>query len=88
MRRETIIDQQAREGAYAKGIIRATRTLSVPATKAFCLSLRFRFRSFLVRMWLPKALLLRIFPVPVFLKRLEAPLLVFSFGDMISPARS
>jgi hypothetical protein len=35
---------------------------------------------FLVRMWLPKALLLMIFPDPVFLKRFAAPRLVFSFG--------
>ena len=43
-----------------------------------------RFLSFEVRMWRKKALLRFTFPVPVFLKRLAAPLCVFSFGISIS----
>ena len=37
-----------------------------------------------VRMWLVKALCLTIFPVPVFLNRLAAPLFVFIFGMVFS----
>jgi hypothetical protein len=44
------------------------------------LMLRFLLVVFFVRMWLPKALLLRIFPDPVFLKRFAAPRFVLSFG--------
>jgi hypothetical protein len=43
------------------------------------LMLRFLLVVFLVRMWVPKALLRRIFPDPVFLKRFAAPRFVFSF---------
>src|ERR1035437_4458338 len=39
-----------------------------------------RFLAFEVRMWRRNALCRFIFPVPVFLKRLAAPLCVFSFG--------
>jgi hypothetical protein len=44
------------------------------------LMLLFLLVVFLVRMWLPKALLLMIFPDPVFLKRFAAPRLVLIFG--------
>src|ERR1700674_915947 len=39
-----------------------------------------RFLAFEVRMWRRNALCRLIFPVPVFLKRLAAPLCVFSLG--------
>ena len=48
-------------------------------------NLRFLFVDFLVRIWLVKALERLIFPEPVFLKRLAAPLLVFIFGMVITP---
>jgi hypothetical protein len=54
-------------------------TLAESTTPDF-LMLRFLLVVFLVRMWLPKALLLMIFPDPVFLKRFAAPRLVFIFG--------
>src|SRR5712692_3982168 len=41
---------------------------------------RLRFFAFEVRMWRRYALLRFTFPVPVFLKRFEAPLCVFSLG--------
>lgn len=43
---------------------------------------RFRFRDFLVKIWLAKALFLRSLPVAVLLKRFNAPLLVFILGMM------
>src|SRR5882762_9402931 len=45
---------------------------------------RFDFVVLPVRMWRLNALARMIFPVPVFLKRLAAPLCVFNFG--ISPS--
>ena len=49
------------------------------------LKFRFVLVLLLVRMWLVKAWFPLIFPVPVFLKRLAAPLLVFIFGmDILS----
>jgi hypothetical protein len=49
------------------------------------LMLLFLLVVFLVRMWLPKALLLMIFPDPVFLKRFAAPRLVLIFGMSFLP---
>ena len=40
----------------------------------------FRFVVLVVKIWLVKALFLRIFPVPVFLNLLAAPRFVFIFG--------
>jgi hypothetical protein len=51
------------------------------------LMLRFLLVVFLVRMWFPKALLLTIFPDPVFLKRLAAPRFVFIFGITFLPIK-
>lgn len=47
-------------------------------------SRRFRFVDFEVRIWRCIELLRFTLPVPVFLKRLAAPLCVFSFGMEIS----
>ena len=50
---------------------------------AMMLALRkflFRLVVLVVKMWLVKALFLRIFPVPVFLNLLAAPRFVFIFG--------
>jgi hypothetical protein len=47
-------------------------------------SRRFRERDFEVRMWRANAWWRLIFPVPVFLNRLAAPLWVFNFGIEIS----
>src|SRR6476646_3003514 len=43
-------------------------------------NLRFRERGFEVRMWRANACRRATLPVPVFLKRLDAPLCVFSLG--------
>ena len=51
------------------------------STRAPFRRLRFRFWLFFVRMWLVKAFRRRIFPLPVFLKRLAAELLVFILGS-------
>jgi hypothetical protein len=51
------------------------------------LMLRFLLVVFLVRMWFPKALLLTIFPDPVFLKRFAAPRFVFIFGMSYLPIK-
>jgi len=47
--------------------------------------LRFRLVVLLVKIWLPKALERMIFPLPVALKRLAAPRLVFILGMISSP---
>jgi hypothetical protein len=47
------------------------------------LSPRFLLVDFLVRIWLLNALLRLIFPDPVNLKRLAAPLFVFIFGIVL-----
>lgn len=41
---------------------------------------RFRFRDFLVMMWLAKAFLLASFPLPVVVNRLDAAFFVLSLG--------
>jgi hypothetical protein len=51
------------------------------------LMLRFLLVVFFVRMWLPKALLLMIFPDPVFLKRFAAPRFVLIFGMSYLPIK-
>jgi hypothetical protein len=43
-------------------------------------NLRFRERGFEVRIWRANACRRATLPVPVFLKRLDAPLCVFSLG--------
>ena len=48
----------------------------------------FRLVVLVVKMWLVKALFLRILPVPVFLNLLAAPRLVFIFGIIYSAETS
>ena len=57
-----------------------TRFMSAELTKVTCVRLRFCLVVFLVRMWLLKACLRLILPVPVSVKRFLAPDLVFIFG--------
>ncbi len=57
-----------------------TRFISAELTKVMCVRLRFCLVVFLVRMWLLKACLRLILPVPVSVKRFLAPDLVFIFG--------
>jgi hypothetical protein len=60
------------------------RVLAASATADFR-RLLFRLVVLLVKIWLPKALERRILPLPVALKRLAAPLLVFILGITSSP---
>ncbi len=60
--------------------MRLTRRTSGDSTGPALRRLRFRLVVFLVRMWFMPAWFRRILPDPVILKRLRAPLLVFSFG--------
>src|SRR6478752_5968984 len=48
-------------------------------------NLRFRERGFEVRIWRANACRRATLPVPVFLKRLDAPLCVFSLGMIYCP---
>jgi hypothetical protein len=60
------------------------RVLAASTTTDFR-KLLFLLVVLLVKMWLPKALERTIFPLPVALKRLAAPLLVFILGMTSSP---
>src|SRR5262252_7039329 len=60
--------------------MRFTLCRSPSLTRVAVPSLRLRLFFFEVRMWRRNALLRFTLPVPVFLKRLAAPLCVFSFG--------
>jgi len=55
------------------------------STTAVFRRLRFLLVVLLVKMWLPKALERMIFPLPVALNRLAAPLLVLILGMTSSP---
>src|SRR5271167_1401390 len=60
--------------------MRATFAWSASETSVLCASLRLVLVSFDVRMWRIFDWPRTILPVPVFLKRLAAPLCVFSLG--------
>src|SRR5271170_639735 len=60
--------------------MRATFAWSASETSVLCASLRLVLVSFDVRMWRIFDWPRMILPVPVFLKRLAAPLCVFSLG--------
>src|SRR5271157_3587713 len=60
--------------------MRATFAWSASETSVLCASLRLVLVSFDVRMWRIFDWPRKILPVPVFLKRLAAPLCVFSLG--------
>ena len=62
------------------GIILFTFGMSASLTKTLLPNLRLRFLAFEVRMWRRNECPRFTLPVAVFLKRLEAPLCVFSFG--------
>ena len=56
------------------------RCASEPAMMLAFRKFLFRLVVFVVKIWLVKALFLRIFPVPVLLNLLAAPRFVFIFG--------
>ncbi len=62
------------------GIILLTFGASASLTRTLLRSFFLRFLAFEVRMWRKNACDRFTFPLPVFLKRLAAPLCVFSFG--------
>src|SRR5580704_14915862 len=66
--------------AHWYGIIRNTLARSPSLTRPDFPSFRFRFLAFEVSIWRSWACPRFTFPVAVFLKRLAAPLWVFSFG--------
>src|SRR5271156_5358149 len=63
--------------------MRATFAWSASETSVLCASLRLVLVSFDVRMWRIFDWPRTILPVPVFLKRLAAPLWVFNLGMVI-----